>query len=400
MTDLAHVPAVSADGALDWLRAVLWSSDVDVEFTAGGNGDLGFLAEPSASRPQLLVPDRPAAAVAAVARRSSDARSLSGRLRTTAVEMVARAGLVPRLAPGRIVSLWLGEGTDDPHRSLPAHVRSVLDLDEIVFAVTLGGERYNRKPVLTVFDGRGRLMAFVKVGADDLTDRYVRNEGRWLSEIDSHRPGDFRAPELLWSGDWRDRPVVVSAPVRPPRLPVRLSISRPPHGLVEAIASVAATEPAPVAGTTVIEAAAELDDAGIDLARTRVLDRHADVKVRVGLWHGDLSPWNLASRRRRPPLVWDWEAAADGRPVGGDLLHSIVMVATHLRGTPPAEAIAALGPDDVGDHQEGAGARAAALDLYLLDVACRDQQIIADGVDASLLPGIGGAARQRLVGEG
>jgi hypothetical protein len=63
----------------------------------------------------------------------------------------------------------------------------------------------------------------------------------------------------------------------------------------------------------------------------------------------------------------------------------------------PAEAVAALHPGDVADHQASAAARAATVDLYLLDVARRDLQITAGGVDARLLPGIGEAALDRLV---
>jgi hypothetical protein len=92
------------------------------------------------------------------------------------------------------------------------------------------------------------------------------------------------------------------------------------------------------------------------------------------------------------------EAAQDGRPVGADLLHSVVMVATHLQGASPVEAVARLTPSDLGHHQTDEAARRAALDLYLLDVARRDLEIAAGGVQADLLPGIGAAALDRLVG--
>jgi hypothetical protein len=398
MTDLDSSDAVVAPGALGWLRTVLWGPDVDIAFAAGAEGDVTFLAEPSASAPELLVPSGPAAAVAAVSRRSSDARSLGGRLRTTVVEAVAATGLIPRLAPDRLVSLRLGEGADDPDRSLPAHVAALLGLEDMVFAVTMGAERYNRKPVLTAFDAAGHLVAFVKVGADDLTDRYVMNEERWLTAIADREPTALEVPAVTWSGVWRHHAVLVTTPVRPPRLPARLSVERPPAGLVEAIADVVPGGPVAVSATLVAVSVEAVDDARLVMARHDVLDRHGDTEVRVGLWHGDLSPWNLASRRRRPPLVWDWEAADGGRPVGADLLHSIVMVATHLRGASPAEAVARLTTSDIGDHQLDAAARAAALDLYLLDVARRDLDIVAGGVEADLLPGIGAAALDRLVG--
>ena len=110
MTELDSSDVLDARGALGWLRAVLWAADVDVEFVPGPHGDATYLAEPSTSAPELLVPSAPARAVAAVSRRSSDARSLTGRLRTGAVEAVAATGLIPRLAPDRLLSLRLGAG--------------------------------------------------------------------------------------------------------------------------------------------------------------------------------------------------------------------------------------------------------------------------------------------------
>jgi hypothetical protein len=399
MTDLDSDDEVRAPAALGWLRTVLWAPDVEVAFVAGAEGDRVFLAEPSAADPELLVPADPPAATAAVSRRASDARSPLARLRSGTVEAVATTGLIPRLAPGRLLSLRSGPGADDPTRSLPARVASLLGLDDSVYAVTLGRERYNRKPVLTMFDGSGRLVAFAKAGADAFTDGAVVNEARWLRAIADRAAPGFEAPSVVWSGCWRDHALLVTTPVRPPRLPVRLSVARPPAGLVAAIAEVATTAVTAVGSTAVIVEARAVADDLLAAARGRVLDRHGDTAVRTGLWHGDLSPWNLASRRNRSPLVWDWEAAAPGRPVGADRAHCAVMVATHLKGRTATEAIAALDEADIGDGQTDPAARRAALDLYLLDVARRDLEIVADGVRPSLLPGIGTAALHRLVGD-
>ena len=280
----------------------------------------------------------------------------------------------------------------------PLGWRALLGLEDMVFAVTMGGERYNRKPVLTVLDGAGRLVAFVKVGADDLTDGCVANEARWLAAVAGSGRATIVVPEVIWSGPWRGRTVLVTTPVHPPRLPARRAIDCPPDGLVEAVAAVDGVRSTPVAASAVMESVASVDDDRLATARRDLLDRHGEIVVRAGSWHGDLSPWNMATRRRRPPLVWDWEAADDGRAVGADRLHSLVMVATHLRGVSAADAVTRLVPADVGAHQHDPAARAAALDLYLLDVAQRDRRIVGAGVDAALLPGIGAAALDRLVG--
>jgi hypothetical protein len=272
----------------------------------------------------------------------------------------------------------------------------VLELDTVVLAVTMGAPRYNRKPVLTVFDERGRLRAFAKYGADATTDRYVQTEAEWLGRIArKERPG-FIAPGVRWAGSWRGHELVVADPVHPYRRPTRRDILEPPSGLVESIAALGAVQTMPVGRTDVIRHASSCTDPAIQDAADHMVDRWGQVEVRTGAWHGDLSPWNLSTRSNRPTIVWDWEAAEDGRPVGADHLHSSVMVRTHLRSWSAADAVAALESAVLRRHQPSERSCEAARDLYLLDVARRDRDIIDSGVDADLLPGIGAAALDRL----
>jgi hypothetical protein len=370
------VGAATIADPLRWATDCLWADDVDVRFEVPGTGGSGYLAHPSVADPEILVPSGTPRVAAAIARRTSDARSPGERLRNLVIELMASTGLLTVLAGGRRLSLHVGAGGDDPDRSLPAHVATVLGLDDIRYAVTLGKERYNRKPVLTVFDGDGRIRAYVKVGVDSFTDLAAVNETCWLRRVARSAPAGFVAPEVLWSGVWRGRQVLVSAPLGSGRLPVRRRVDRPPAGLVEAVAGLTDPATVSVADTAPIHEAEHLVDPRLATAVAAVLDRHGDRRVRVGCWHGDLTPWNIASHRNRPPSVWDWEAAAEGRPIGADLLHSRVMVPTHLRGVSPGDAMAALDPADVAGHQASAAARAA--------------------TPARPLPGIGEAALRRL----
>ena len=53
----------------------------------------------------------------------------------------------------------------------------------------------------------------------------------------------------------------------------------------------------------------------------REVDRRwSQLPFRFGRWHGDWTPWNMATREGRP-IVWDWERTAPSVPVGFDLLH-------------------------------------------------------------------------------
>ena len=48
--------------------------------------------------------------------------------------------------------------------------------------------------------------------------------------------------------------------------------------------------------------------------------RPARRRLAFGAWHGDWTPWNMASTAGGL-LVWDWERFATGVPVGFDALH-------------------------------------------------------------------------------
>ena len=394
---------VGQDQVIDpyaWVRAALWADDVDVAFKVDGSGRLPYVANPSRERPELLVPTRSGRVAATVARRTSDARSFRERAVNLVVEVGARAGLLTVVGGRRRVDLELGTGSDDPERSVPALVAEVLGLSDLSYAVTIGKDRYNRKPVLAVFDESGGLCAFVKVGVDTVTDRNVANEATWLERI-ADRPGaGFRAPVVRWSGVWSGHRVLVMSVLEPGRTRRRRVIDAPPPGLVDAVAELGHGRRVRVGETATIADAHALDDERLDAARQRVLERRGDEMVVVGAWHGDLTPWNMATRSRHAPLVWDWEAAADDRAVGLDLLHSTVMVPTHLRGVTPHAALGRITADAVADHQPDAGSRAATVDLYLFEVARRDLEIMARGVPSALLPGIGAAALDRLVPDG
>lgn len=52
-----------------------------------------------------------------------------------------------------------------------------------------------------------------------------------------------------------------------------------------------------------------------------------------GSWHGDFTPWNMASVRRDGKIsVWDWEQFQTGVPLGMDEIHFRVNVDTTAQG--------------------------------------------------------------------
>ena len=67
--------------------------------------------------------------------------------------------------------------------------------------------------------------------------------------------------------------------------------------------------------------------------------RAGDAELTYGAWHGDWSPWNMASTRSGL-LVWDWERFATGVPLGFDALHYWLQTEVRPGGREPREVAA------------------------------------------------------------
>jgi hypothetical protein len=105
----------------------------------------------------------------------------------------------------------------------------------------------------------------------------------------------------------------------------------------------------------------------------RLAVRAPDACLVLGCWHGDWSPWNMASTSGGL-LVWDWERFAGGVPLGFDALHYRLqkdVVPGHQEPSAAAarcieDAPAVLAPFGVGTSE----ARITGT-LYLADLAAR-----------------------------
>lgn len=385
---VARVSSARAD--LDWLLGALFAPEALEHValgadgpTAGAGRSFEWVAEPARGALRLLVPVDPAAA-AVVARRSSDGTSVRDRARGWVAEGAFRAGAVQRL-PGRRLALSVATEADRAGTFVVRRAEEAVGRAAHSLAITLGPRRYNRKPVVMLFDERSRPFAVLKVGVDRVTDDLVGNEGEWLDRAAG--AAGLVVPTVLHRDEWRGHPFVVMGPITTPRLPGRLRVGPPSHSLVEAVAALTGTALVPAEASPVLADARRAAEPGDRLAAAAgaLATRFASVPVRHGSWHGDLTPWNVATTRRGM-IVWDWELAADGRPVGSDRAHSRVLTALELEGRTAAAACAAASPDDHAPFQPDRPAAEAAWALHLLDVARREAVAAAAG--ATHLPGL------------
>jgi hypothetical protein len=204
--------------------------------------------------------------------------------------------------------------------------------ERVDLSIGLGTARANRKPVLQVFDARGRSLAFVKIGVTPVTEELVQAEAAGLRRLgEAELPALFEVPRLLHLGRWEGRSVVAMTSVqtsfrqRPSRqfaVPVEeMSLlhgafgegSRPLRELPLWQAMLEARS------ALRSETARELLGEALEVLG----DTDADRPQPVGAWHGDWTPWNMSRRRGRLQL-WDWERFETGVPLGLDRCHYAV----------------------------------------------------------------------------
>lgn len=345
---------------------------------------------PRRSRPRLLVPSerRPAAtALRSYGEPGSRAarwgsRGLALLTRYGGSRMLLRDRVVVEAAPGGGIEAYLAE-------QLGREVR---------IGLYLSAPRANRKPVLQLLSPGGELLGVAKLGAGAVPARLVVGEHRALQTVAAHRPEGVVAPEVFSFGHWHGMPVLLLGP-----LPVsERRVGLTPGQLNRAIARVAeigGIDRGPLAAGGYSEQLARKlgqlpagdERALLERSLADLLERYAAASLRLGSWHGDWTPWNMASTRHGL-LLWDWERFAGGVPVGFDALHHRLQSAMVPGRDVPGEAARQLWRDagvTLGPFVSGIDeARATAL-LYLIELAARQ---LGDGQAAA-------GARLGAVGE-
>ncbi|MDN4161714.1 hypothetical protein [Nocardioides abyssi] len=342
----------------------LWPEAVVAE-QAGG----GYALVPSARHPRLVVP---------VASRRAAGRSLCRFSADSSFGQVVR-----RVAGAAVVSATRGSvlGTRVAVRggSVDSFARHLGDLlgQPVDFSVAVGSERVNRKPVLQVFDERGRTVAWVKLGDSEVSRADVAAEGAHLRRLASVPMTHVVAPRVLHESCWHGRVVLVLEPLVTHHAGVprpRSTRTAPPVAAMAELARAFAEPATPLRALPWWAEQRRLTRRMSDPAwggRVRVamdrLERLAGGHPwPVGAWHGDWTPWNMA-RRGDVVHLWDWERFETGVPQGLDRLHHAVNVATARRGTSTATILRALATEVSAVDRVLAGAYLVAVtNRYLL----------------------------------
>jgi len=342
----------------------------------GGSGlpqGRDFVLIPGVRHPRLLVPAAPRAAAAAL-RQYGQPRSWPARIGVAAFALGLASGL-----GGTLLGVRVRVTAPPEAESIESYLKSVISPD-IRVSIRLGPARANRKPVLQLHTTTGEPAGFVKIGFNALTRDLVRAESASLTWLERARLAGISVPRVLHHDQWHGMDVLVltSLPVwrrRRSLTPARLAAA------MDTVARVGGLQPGAVAGEAYLrrlrERLAAADPGPERSALLEALDTIGATGLTAGLtfaaWHGDWSPWNMASTTGGL-LVWDWERFASGVPLGFDALHYWLqseVVPQHRDPLAAATGCVAHAPGLLAAFGiDGVQARLTAA-LYLADVATR-----------------------------
>lgn len=343
---------------------LLWPGD-------SGGGELVVL--PHERAPRLLAPVRPRRAAAAATIRYTAQQGQSDRLAAAALGAALLAGYARTRPAVRATGTATGSDTAESVDDLLSRVLG----EPVVTTLALTAARPNRKPVLQVFDRRGRTRAFVKIGVTPLARRLVDAEAANLALLAGADLRAARIPRVLHHAQWRNCAVLVLDALPMGRPLPRSGATGAFAPLIAAMREVSSVGAAPPGSTTtylqaLLGRAARVGGPWPELV-AEVAAHHDVAGLPTGAWHGDWTAWNCA-RQRGTVLVWDWERFTAPAPPGFDLLHYVLNDAVdgHPERLPghaadlPARASQLLRPWGLAAPD----ARTVAL-LYVLDLALR-----------------------------
>lgn len=295
----------------------------------------GFWVVPHAGAPRILIPAGNPRAAAAALRRYNAAISLSETVQRVALASALGLGAARTLLPD-MVEVGRAQQDEAGEDSIVNYLGAVLG-EPVSVSLSIGPARANRKPVLQVFDAKGRSLAFVKVGDSATASGHVTREAQNLSLLSEKDFSTLELPALISFGSWRSMTVLVMSALNTVPAARGPRFDRLRYRALLELNEAFPYEDSPLSQTPLWiglrRQYVQLTDDSFRLRFGECLDRletaFPDQILSVGAWHGDFTPWNMAQHGRRLQL-WDWERFEAGVPVGMDQLHYPLNL--HLRG--------------------------------------------------------------------
>lgn len=288
-----------------------------------------YLVLPSRRRPVLVLPAEEASAASALRRVDEGPQAV---VRQRILGWAQERRLLRLLPVSRVV-------VEDPEDSPVIETLRAAVPDAASVVVRLGRPRHGRAVVVQALAADGRSLAFAKCAHGPRIDD-LRRERALLAAVGPAPAPGLRAPRVLAFDETPDRAVLVLEALGPARTPSSRGV---PVSAMQAFATRDGRRTVPIVDSPAMwrlrKGIDRLPESGsrtwLEREVDRLVDELGDEVVEIGWWHGDWVAWNMA-RDGDDVLLWDWEHAEDGVPLGFDHVHHLAQELRAEVGTSPA----------------------------------------------------------------
>ena len=91
------------------------------------------------------------------------------------------------------------------------HIKDVLKIKDLTFAISLGTPGPHRKPVIQLVAPDGKTLGYAKVGWNEATNVLVKREAEILQQLSNVPFNSFLTPSVLYAGWWADRFICIQS---------------------------------------------------------------------------------------------------------------------------------------------------------------------------------------------
>lgn len=232
------------------------------------------------------------------------------------------------------------------------HLREVFESPDLSFSISLGTPGPHRKPVIQLTNKQGKVLGYVKVGWNNITNAMVRNEIAHLQRLD-HDFVTFSVPKILYAGEWNGRFLSIQTPPETEIKPAPPILSASYLDVIRELAAFHShcTElQQSMFWKHLLEQMNGVEKAYyrhiLEQGAYRVEELLDDKPLLFHLRHGDFTPWN-AWQAGGKLFLHDWEFGDWEAPCGWDLLHFIQQTLWLLKKYSPSRIYEVFHSDDI-----------------------------------------------------
>lgn len=204
--------------------------------------------------------------------------------------------------------------------------------EPLEFAYFTGTDSPHRKLAVQIMDRRGNLKGFAKVTRNPQVRTLLTHEAATLMRVQALGLQTAHVPKVLFSGECSNSTLLVTDTLKTPGTSSTTRFAEAHRIFLQELAQ-KTSDPQSVHVSEIAGYFRNRFDRLLPLldktwsqrlnSSIHLLEAQADLRLPVGLSHGDFTPWNTFMVKDRL-YAFDWEYAEDARPLSNDLIHFIL----------------------------------------------------------------------------